>query len=110
MRPNAPVCHLPADHFGDHQVDCRGNSDRIHCHNIVWDVLFLAAQSTALAPREEAPALIPGYQSRPADVLLPILSHGHPAALDITVISPLLQATVQSASSTQGHALLVDEA
>ena len=106
-----PICHLPADGFGDHQVGCGGNFDRIHRHNVVWDVLFSAAQSAALAPRQEAPALIPGPQSCPADVFLPIWSRGCPAALDITVIlSPLQQATFQSAASTQGHALLVGEA
>ena len=62
-----PICHLPADRFGDHQVGCGGNSDRIHRHNVVRGVLFSAAQSAALAPRQEAPALIPGSQSRPAD-------------------------------------------
>ena len=76
-----PICHLPADHFRDRQVGCGGNSDRIHRHNVVRDVLFSAAQSAALAPRQEAPALIPGSQSRPADVFLPIWSRGRPAAL-----------------------------
>ena len=110
MRPNARIYHLPADCFGDHQVGCGGNSDRIHHHNVVRDVLFSAAQSAALVPRQEAPALIPGSQSRPADVFLSIWSQGRPAALDITVISPLQQATVQSAASSQCYALLVGEA
>ena len=105
-----PICHLPADHFGDYQVGCGRNSDQIHGHNVVRNVLFSAAQSAALAPRQEAPALIPGCQSCPADVFLPIWPRGRPAALDIRVISLLQQATVQSAASTQGHALLVKEA
>ena len=49
-------------------------------------------------------------KSRPADVFLPNWSRGRPAALDITIISPLQQATLQGAASTQGHALLVGEA
>ena len=104
-----PVCHLPADRFGDHQVGCGGNSDRIYRHNAVRDVLFSAAQSAALSPRQEAPCLIPGSQSRPADVFLPTWSRGRPAALDITVISPLQQATLQGAATTQGHALTTAE-
>ena len=55
------------------------------------------------------PSLIPGSKSRPADVYLPHWKRGQPAALDVSVISPLQQLTVSQASSTQGHALLVGE-
>ena len=105
-----PVCHSTADCYVDHQVGCGGNPDRIYRHNSVRDALFSAAQSAALAPRREVPSLIPGTQSRPADVFLPNWSRGRPAALDITIISPLQRTTVQGAASTQGHALLVGEA
>ena len=105
-----PVCQSGADRFGDHQVGCGGNPDRIHRHNSVRDAVYSAAQSAALAPRREVPSLIPGSQSRPADVYLPNWHRGCPAALDITVISPLQQATIQGAASTQDHALLVAEA
>ena len=105
-----PVCHSTADCYGDHQVGCGGNPDRIHRHNSVRDALFSAAQSAALAPRRGVPSLIPGTQSRPVDVFLPNWSRGRPAALDITIISPLQHATLQGAALTQGHALLVGEA
>ena len=71
------------------------------------DALYSAAQSAALAPRKEVPALIPGTSSRPADVFLPIWKRGQPAALDVTVISTLQNLTVAGAASTQGHALSV---
>ena len=47
-----PECHSIADPFGDHQVGCGGNGDRItrHRSNAIRDVLFSAAQSAALAP------------------------------------------------------------
>ena len=45
--------------------------DRIRRHDAIRDVLFSAAQSAALAPKKEAPALIPNASSRPADVYLP---------------------------------------
>ena len=105
-----PVCQSGADRFGDHQVGCGGNLDRIHRHNSVRDAVYSAAQSAALAPRREVPSLIPGSQSRLADVYLPNWHRGCPAALDITVISPFQQATIQGAASTQGHTLLVGEA
>ena len=104
-----PVCHALADPFGDHQVGCGGNCDRIFRHNSIRDAVFSAAQSAALAPRREVPSLIPGTQSRPADIYLPCWKRGRPAALDITVISTLQQSTVRGAAENQGHALLVAE-
>lgn len=99
-----------ADPFGDHQVGCGGNGDRIHRHDALRDVLFSAAQSAALAPRKEVPSLIPGTHSRPADIFLPNWSRGRPAALDVTVISTLQPLTLQGAANIQGHALTVGEA
>lgn len=104
-----PVCLSVADHFGDHHVGCGGNADRIFRHNSLRDAVFSAAQSAALAPRKEVPSLIPGTQNRPADVYLPCWKRGRPAALDITVISTMQKATIQSAAENQGHALLVAE-
>ena len=40
-----PECGGIADTFGDHQVGCGGNGDRISRHNAVRDVLFSAARS-----------------------------------------------------------------
>ena len=98
---------LISDPYGDHQVGCGGNGDRIHRHDSIRDALFSAAQSAALAPRKEVPALIPGNCSRPADIYLPNWRRGQPAALDVTVISALQQLTVEGAADTQGHALTV---
>ena len=66
-----PVCQGAADAYGDHQVGCDGNGDRIHRHDSIRDAVYSAAQSAALAPRKEAPSVIPGSSSRPADVYLP---------------------------------------
>ena len=100
-------CLRPADPFGDHQVGCGGNGDRIHRHNSIRDVLFAAAQSAALAPRKEVPALIPGSGCRPADVYLPNWLGGRAAAMDVSVISPLQQRTLFEAANSPGHALQV---
>ena len=104
-----PVCHVVADPFGDHLVGCGGNADRIARHNALRDAIFSAAQSAALAPRREVSSLIPSSLNRPADVYLPNLKGGRPAALDVTVISTMQQATIQGAAISQGHALLVGE-
>ena len=104
---SCPECHNTADPFGDHQVGCGGNGDRITRHNAIRDVVFSAAQSAALALSKEMPSLIADSLSRPADVFLPTWSRGRPAALDVHVISPLQQRTLGEAASTPGHALQV---
>ena len=76
-------------------------------HNAIRDVVFSAAQSAALAPSNETPGLLPCSQARPAVILLPKWSCGHPAALDVHVISPLQQQTIAETSHTPGHALQV---
>ena len=100
-------CRGMADRFGDHQVACGGNGDRIARHNAIRDVLFSAAQYAALAPTKEAPSLVPSSCSRPADILLPHWSRGCPAALDVIVISPLQHLTLAGAASSPGRALRV---
>ena len=104
-----PVCSVDIDTFGDHHISCRGNGDLIHRHDSLRDALFTAAQSAALGPRKEVPSLIPGGKSRPADLYFPYWRHGKPAALDVTVISPLQKLTLQGAATSQGHALVVGE-
>ena len=47
--------------------------------------------------------------SRPADVFLPCWKSGRSAALDVTVVSPVQQLTINNAAVTQGHALSVAE-
>ena len=101
------VCRGACDAYGDHQVGCGGNGDRIHRHDSIRDAVFSAAQSAALAPLKEAPSLIPGSSTRPADVYLPNWKRGQPAALDVTVISTMQQQTLLGASITSGHALQV---
>ena len=106
-----PICirGLIADPFGDHQVGCGGNGDRIHRHDALRDTLFSAAQSAALAPRKEVPSLIPGSCSRPADVFLPTWCGGRPAALDVSVISTMQPLTISGAANNQGYALKIAE-
>ena len=106
-----PACSKEGimDPFGDHQVGCGGNGDRIYRHNALRDVLFSAAQSAALAPRKEVTSLISDTNSRPADIFLPNWSRGLPAALDVTVISTLQTSTLSGAAKDQGYALRVGE-
>ncbi len=93
-----PECKATADEYGDHQVGCGGNGDRIYRHNAVRDVLYTAAQSAALAPTREPSGVVPDSLSRPADILIPMWHHGRSAALDVHIISPLQQGLVNAAS------------
>ena len=100
-----PECSATADPFGDHQVGCGGNGDRISRHNAVRDVIFAAAQSAALGPSKEVLGLVPSSLARPADVFLPHWYLGRPAALDVHITSPLQEQTIAEAAFTPGHAL-----
>ena len=100
-----PECKATADEYGDHQVGCGGNGDRIYRHNAVRDVLYTAAQSAALAPSREPTGVVSDSLSRPADILIPTWHHGRSAALDVHIISPLQQSLVNAASFNPGHAL-----
>ena len=72
-----PECHAMVDVFGDHQVGCGGNRDRISRHNAIRDVRSLLCGSAAtLAPTKEAPGAVPDSMSHPADIYLPYWSQG----------------------------------
>ena len=60
-----PIYQVDTDPFGDHQVGCGGNGDRIHRHDSLRDILFSAAQSAALAPKREVPSRDPWGVSKP---------------------------------------------
>ncbi len=102
-----PECRCVADTFGDHQVGCGGNGDRISRHNAIRDMVFNAAQFATLGPSKETPGLVAESIACPAEVLIPNWSNGRPAALDIHVISPFQSRTLSEAAHVQGHALQV---
>ena len=61
--------------------------------------------AAALNPIKEGQHLLPGNNRRPADVYIGGWSAGLDTALDVTVINPLQEATLQGASTSAGHAL-----
>lgn len=104
-----PICSSSADPSGDHALACGGKNDRVLRHNSLRDIVFSAVQSAALSPRRKVPSLVRDSLSCPADVYLPHWARGHPAAVDITVISPLQCHTLSESASIQGYALSVAE-
>ena len=69
------VCSTPGDIFGDHQVSCGGNGDRIHRHDALRNIISAVASAAALGSCKEVPSLIPGRSSRPVDIFLPNWQH-----------------------------------
>ena len=103
---NCAICNKPdaADSLGDHQIGCGGNGDRIHCRDALRDVLFSAAEA-----KEGDSGTYCRLSSHPANIFLPNWCGGRPAAVDVTVISPLHHLPLAGAASVRGHALQVAE-
>ena len=92
-----PECLGSADPFGDHQVGCAGNGDRIARHNAIRDVLFNAAQSAALAPTKEAPKSQPSaWLQRPPSRYPP------PILVSWTPCRPRCQRHITTATANTG--------
>ena len=104
-----PVCQVVADPFGDYQVGCGKNGDRIDRHNSLRDALYSAAQFAALAPRRDVPSLIPRSRSRPADIYLPNCMEEGPASSLRCYDYFNHAANHHRGTTTQGHALSVGE-
>ena len=56
-------------------------------HDRLRDLIFKQAQRASLSPTMEMPGLVPGSQSRPADVYLPSWVDGRKTAFDIIVLT-----------------------
>ena len=100
-----PACQRPSDRFGDHALACGSDGERIARHNNLRDALYSVASSANLAPRKEEQALLPGTNSKPADVLIPHWSGGRDTALDVTVVSPLLPNRLAKSVEIPGYTL-----
>ena len=99
-----PACRQQSDEFGRHAMNCGGSGERIGRHHLLRDHLHQVAVAAGLGPTKEARFLIPGEDSRPADVFIPQFAAGLDAAIDVTVVNPLQRATVEGAATTAGHA------
>ena len=107
-----PFCpDLILDPLGHHATSCRHGGDVVIRHNHLRDIVADFCRQAHLSVRVEA-----GYglssdhsNTRPADVLVQGWDRGSPAALDITVTSPLTPATLRDASSTAGAAAYAAE-
>ena len=104
--PTCPVCHQPSDRRGTHSMSCGSGPERNWRHNSLRDAIHEYAVEAGFNPRKEVRFLLPGRDSRPADVLIPHFAGGRDAALDVTVVNPCQVATVVGAAETPGHAII----
>ena len=86
-------------------MNCGTGGERISRHHHLRDALYDSAVAAGLGPTKEGRFLLPGVDRRPADVLVPHWAGGRDAAMDVTVINPLQEATGAGAATTPGHAL-----
>ena len=66
-----PACRDESDEYGDQAISCGSEGERIARHNHLRDALFQTTARAAPSPSMEERALIPGSNSKPADVLIP---------------------------------------
>ena len=97
------------DIFGDRAVSCQGRGDIISRHDRVRDTIMTACSSANLSPVCEQKHLLPENNSRPGDVYLTSFIAGQPAALDVTITSPLQASLISDAARTCGFALTLAE-
>ena len=96
------------DILGDHAVSCHGRGDIIS-HDRVRDTITTACSSANFSPACEQKHLLQENTSRPSDVYLPSFIAGQPAALDVTITSPLQASLISDAARTCGFAITLAE-
>ena len=79
------------DPFGHHALTCKRGGDVATCHNKLHNTLTETCRRTHLSVKVEAGSNLTKDHSHtcPADILVPNWSWGKPAALDLSVTSPL---------------------
>ena len=97
------------DTLGDHAVACHGRGDMISRQDRPRDKILSTCSAANLSPNCEQKNLIPETNSRPGDVYLPCWSARQPAALDITITSPLQPSIISNAARKSGFALRAAE-
>ena len=102
----ADHCDKDLDEKGDHAMHCRDDHGiRGGRHDRIRDQIFKEAQRAGFNPKKEMPALIPGTQSRPADVFVEGWTNGRRMAFDVSVVSPTQDAIIDRAAVNAASAI-----
>jgi hypothetical protein len=107
-RLGLPVCEVSTscpfcpnkvlDKFGHHATTCKKGPDVVNRHNRLRNKINQFCAKARLNPRLEQ-GCNRNSQTRPADILIPLWSLGHSAALDITIVHPLNSKNIIGAST-----------
>ena len=81
----------------------------IYRHNRIRDKIISACSGALFSPIFEQKSLPPDDNSRLGNIFLPLWHAGKPAALDVTVTSPLQSSLIINASEKSGFALSAAE-
>ena len=95
-----PLCseHVMLDSLGHHQLTCSTGGFVVRRHNMIRDGLYHLCEIAGLNPEKERGSFSDD-RSRPADILIPNWVLGRSAALDITVVSPLISQNIEGAGN-----------
>ena len=107
-----PFCPgVALDSLSHHAVSCRHGGDTVIRHNTLRDIITDLCHKAHLSVRVEAGHGMCCYNnhSHPADVLVEGWERGQPAALDITIASPLTPVSLKDSSRIVGVAALSAE-
>ena len=94
------------DPLGHHATTCKRGGDVVYRHNRLRDIVAESCRRAHLSVHlEVGHNLTPDHSNtRPADILIPHWCMGKPAALDLSVTSPLNPLTLLEAGVTAGAA------
>ena len=95
--------------MGDHAVSCHGRGYMISSHDRKRDKKYQLARKLFCLPSVNGKILLPDNNTRPGDIFLLVWNAGQPAALDVTVTSPLQSSLIINASEKSGFALSAAE-
>jgi hypothetical protein len=84
------ACGQMCDAMGWHSVSCGVGGDRGFKHNQVRDVIYTACVTAQMGPSREVPNILEGGE-KPGDVAITNFDGSRNAALDVTVVSPILE-------------------
>ena len=111
-RSTCPFCpHAALDPLGHHAITCRHGGDVVIRHNMLRDVLadFFRRAHLSVAVEKGHGLTRDHNRQRPADLLVTGWDRGRPAAMDITVTSPLTPVILGESCQVVGAAALVAE-
>ena len=99
------------DPLGHHATTCKRDGDVVYRYNRLCDIVAESCRRAHLSVHlEVGHNLIPDHSNtRPADILIPHWCMGKPAALDLSVTSPLNPLTLLEAGVTAGAAAKATE-